>query len=101
MLDLKVAITPAPNSTEAAEVQDNRLPSEDSGLASPGKSLSSLRIWKHHDATSFTAGLREAEWIGPSCGIGWTMTVTALWRQQAQTQEHLDCICHNDFLSTD
>ena len=32
MLDLKVAITPAPNSTEAAEVQDNRSPSEDSGL---------------------------------------------------------------------
>jgi hypothetical protein len=36
-LDLKAAITPAPNSTEAAEVQDNRSPSEDSGLASPGK----------------------------------------------------------------
>ena len=50
MLDLKAAITPAPNSTEAAEVQDNRSASEDSGMASPGKlfsgkSLSSLRIW--------------------------------------------------------
>ena len=41
-LDLKAAITPAPNSTEAAEVQDNRSPSEDSGWKLKGKNWVAL-----------------------------------------------------------